>query len=126
MPKDNASTRHLFVANCGVSAGLSETRVRDLFDKLGAVAIQDDKRSIVFASFKDAKAASQAAIKLCSEEVCRNYKRFTVKFAELNEEKVCPLHFGGCVSHTANNGCANTHRRPCICRYHRRRARLCI
>jgi hypothetical protein len=87
-PKDNAGTRHLFVANCGVSAGLSESRVRELFDNLGAVALQDDKRSIVFASFKDSKAASHAAAELRSEEVSRSYKKFIVKYALLNEEEV--------------------------------------
>jgi len=87
-PKDNASTRHLFVANCGVASGLPETKVKELFDSLGATAVQDDKRSILFATFKDAETASKAATTLRSEEISRKYKKFVVKFAELDEEEV--------------------------------------
>ena len=88
-PKDNGPTRHLFVANCGVASGLSASAIKQLFENLGAVTIQDeDKRSIVFASFSDAETASHAAAVLTSENICRKYRKFAVKYAELKEEEV--------------------------------------
>lgn len=89
-PVDEAATRHLFIANCGEAAGLSVTAIKDLLKGLGALEIQlpNDKRSIVFASFKSVEAAKQALKALQSDAIQQQYRKFTLKFAELANDQV--------------------------------------
>ncbi len=123
-PKDNAPTRHLFIANCGVSAGLSEGNVEELFTALKAVSIQEEKRSVVFATFKDATAACEAAAQLRSEQIESQYqKKFVVKYAELNEVSA---HQHKPARHCI--ACPHESLWPSLqsaCRCHRSRVRLC-
>ena len=92
-PSTDLSTRHLFVANCGVAAGISTKAIENLFGSLGATELQlpTNKRSILFASFRTAQDADQALQVLSSEETQKTYRKFTVKFAELSEEEVQAL-----------------------------------
>ena len=94
-PDADEPTRHLFVANCGVAAGISNETITDLFRKLRAVDLQlySDRRSIVFASFATIDHAKQAMSVLLSEETRIKYRAFTVRFADLAEEQVITFKF---------------------------------
>ena len=89
-PDSDEPTRHLFVANCGAAAGISNVEVLNLFSELRASELQlySDRRSIVFASFATPQDAELAMSLLLSEETKRRYRAFTVKFADLAEEQV--------------------------------------
>ena len=89
-PDSEEPTRHLFVANCGAAAGISNEAIQKLFLKLHALELQlySDRRSIVFASFATAQDAELAMSALLSEETRERYRAFTVKFADLAEEQV--------------------------------------
>lgn len=88
-PSTDAPTRHLFVANCGRAAGISDKRVIELFSRLAAADLQlpDSKRSILFASFRTVEQAQHALDYLLSPAVREEYRKFTVKYAELSQEE---------------------------------------
>lgn len=89
-PDTDSPTRHLFVANCGVAAGLTKDRIVDLFSSLCATELQlsSDRRSIVFASFPSSKLAEEARQSLVSKDVQDQYRSFNVKFASLADNQV--------------------------------------
>lgn len=89
-PTSDDPTRHLFVANCGEAAGVSNAEIVGLFSELLATEVQlpSNRRSLLFASFSTTQDAEKARSILSSPQTQERFRKFTVKYAELPDEEV--------------------------------------